>query len=243
MPAVSSPLLRQRRSERTNLKVAIITNKVAESNSTTLTVNPFFGKDTTTLKFGQSFLLLIGMASEIVPKLAKRCMNENSEAVAVKGIHPAVFFPMNKSYARRLNRLVWEAIEIQYHLACLSTLGGAYHLCNHPETALIIAIRQEMIAKKLGSTSVMLRSKVFQAVNLGLLGKRKESSAMFRYCISEAMKEGWTEMSGFVEASRKWLEVELGQQKLRKIRNGSEHGSISGVRETFPISSSVQELK
>jgi hypothetical protein len=58
-------------------------------------------------------------------------------------------------------------VDIQYNLACLSTLGGAYHLCNHPETALVIAIRQEMYAKKLGSTSVALRAKVFQAVNLG----------------------------------------------------------------------------
>jgi Domain of unknown function (DUF4807) len=183
------------------------------------------------------------MASENVLKLADDNTHETSKAIVVEKRQVFMYHPMNKSYARRLNKLVWEAVEIQYHLACLSTLGGAYHLCNHPETALVIAIRQEMIAKKLGSTSVMLRAKVFQAVNLGLLGKTKESSAMFRYCIDQASKEGWTEMSGFVEASRKWLEVDLSQQSLRRIQNGSENGSTSGVSEAFPVSSSVQELK
>lgn len=183
------------------------------------------------------------MASENVLKLADDDSHENSRTIALEKRQVVIYHPMNKSYARRLNKLVWLAVEFQYHLACLSTLGGAYHLCNHPETALVIAIRQEMIAKKLGSTSVMLRAKVFQAVNLGLLGKMKESSAMFRYCIDQASKEGWTEMSGFVEASRKWLEVELGQQLLRRIQNGSDNNSTSGVSETFPISSSVQELK
>ena len=157
--------------------------------------------------------------------------------------------PMNRSFGRRLNRLVWEASQIQYNLACLSTLGGAYHLCNHPETALLIAIRQEMFARKLGSTSVILRSKVFQAVNLGLLGRGKECVTMFRFCNEEALREGWTEMSGFVEASRKWLEVELGLQNERKseIKNRKKGRKIitncPTRSEEFPISLAVQELK
>ena len=160
----------------------------------------------------------------------------------VKGF-PVVREPMNKSFSRRLNRLIWEAIEIQYNLACLSTLGGAYHLCNNPETALVIAIRQEMFARKLGSTSVIIRSQVFQAVNLGLLGKPKECAAMFRHCSKQALQEGWTEMSRFVEASRKWLEVELDQKLLHKedvvLCNSDGHQES---RDDFPVSVAVQEL-
>lgn len=135
--------------------------------------------------------------------------------------------PMNKSFARRLNKLHFDSVDIQYKLACLSTLGGAYHLCNHPDTALLIAIKQEIIAKKLGSTSAIVRSKVFQAVNLGLLGKIKESAVMFQYCFDLCNMEQWTEMRGFVEASRKWLEIELAQQNIRKkcITNGSNSSS------------------
>ena len=162
----------------------------------------------------------------------------------------SVHVPMNRSFGRRLNRLCWEAIEIQYNLACLSTLGGAYHLCNHPKTALAIAIRQEMFARKLGSTSVILKAKVFQAVNLGLLGWGKECTAMFRYCKREASKEGWTEMSGFVKASRKWLKVELQQQLLLKteaeksLNENCDEGVNSSVREEkFPTSLAIQELQ
>jgi hypothetical protein len=155
-----------------------------------------------------------------------------------------VLSPMNRSFTRRLNSLIFEAMDIQYNLACLSTLGGAYHLCNHPETALVIAVRQEMFAKKLGSTSVILRSKVFQAVNLGLLGKEKESASMFKYCLEQSAKEGWTDMSSFVEASRSWLSIE---QSLKKKKNGStgnkkKNGDKNG-HTTFPISRNVEELK
>lgn len=176
--------------------------------------------------------------------------NTKSSQALILGNNGTIYVPMNRSFGRRLNRLCWEAVEIQYNLACLSTLGGAYHLCNHPETALVIAFRQEMFARKLGSTSVILRAKVFQAVNFGLLGRRKECAATFRYCTKEASKEGWTEMSGFVEASRKWLEVELQQQLLLKLEaeNGQDQSCREGVHfstknEQFPISLAVQELK
>ena len=168
----------------------------------------------------------------------------SSDTLAIK-MHRSIAIPMNKSFGRRLNRLCWEAGQIQYNLACLSTLGGAYHLCNHPETALVIAIRQEMFARKLGSTSVVLRSKVFQAVNLGLLGRGKECIAMFQHCNEEASREGWTEMSGFVEASRKWLEVELGLQneKKKKLNKWRKRTESPTKIEEFPTSLAVQELK
>lgn len=158
-----------------------------------------------------------------------------------------IISPMNRSFTRRLNNLIFEAMDIQYNLACLSTLGGAYHLCNHPETALLIALRQEMFAKKLGSTSVRLRSKVFQAVNLGLLGKEKESALMFRYCLEQSAKEGWADMTSFVEASKSWLKIELAQQLLKKkknerVGNKKDHGVIKGQIK-FPVSRKVEELK
>ena len=186
------------------------------------------------------------MTSQNRPDISRGNENKDSQAIIMRSRD--IHIPMNKSFGRRLNRLIWDAIDIQYNLACLSTLGGAYHLCNHPETALIIALRQEKFAIKLGSTTVMLRSKVFQAVNLGLIGRKKECAAMFRYCKNEASKEGWTEMSGFVEASRKWLEIELGQRLLRQkesenIEIGQSANGSYLHTEHFPISMAVQELK
>lgn len=108
------------------------------------------------------------------------------------------------SYLRKLEK---EAIIIQYQLACLSTLGGAYHLCNKPRVALAISIRQEMIGRRLGSTLLIIRAKVFQAVNLWLLGHSHESNKAFSYCYYLLDLNPWLEDSrNFVEASKLWLE-------------------------------------
>jgi hypothetical protein len=96
-------------------------------------------------------------------------------------------------------------MEIQYQLACLSTLGGAYHMCNHPETAFIIAIKQEMVGRLLGSRSIIIRSKVFQAVNLSLLGYPNASKKLFKACKRVAAANDWVGMAAFVYASKVWL--------------------------------------
>ena len=50
------------------------------------------------------------------------------------GHHPTVVFllPMNNGFGGRLARLQRDAMTLQYHIAVLSTLGGAHHLCNKP---------------------------------------------------------------------------------------------------------------
>jgi hypothetical protein len=116
-------------------------------------------------------------------------------------------FSFNFRFGSYLRKLEKEAIIIQYQLACLSTLGGAYHLCNKPQVALEISLRQEMIGRKLGSTLLIVRAKVFQAVNLRLLGRRRESDAVFRWCYILLDANPWLEDSkSFVDASKLWIE-------------------------------------
>ena len=178
------------------------------------------------------------------------------------------FFPLETSFGRKLMRLQREAIILQYNIAVLSTLGGAHHLCNKPEGALVLACQQEMVAKQLGSATLLIRSKVFQAVNLGLLEKKRQANSMFRYCEMLVQKEGWTNMSNFVDASKNWLKVELRlikQQKRRqngRMMEGMEenkssedhsflyHHQQSAYHEyseetkcaVFPVSSKVEEM-
>jgi len=137
------------------------------------------------------------------------------------GHHPTLVFllPMNNGFGGRLARLQRDAMTLQYHIAVLSTLGGAHHLCNKPDTALVLACQQEAVARRLGSSTLLLRSKVFQAVNLGLLGQRKQSRALFRRCEDMARASGWTDMASFVDASRQWLVVELRLTKEQHIKN------------------------
>jgi len=120
---------------------------------------------------------------------------------------------INKSFAGRLWRLQSRANLAQYLIACLSTLGGANHLCNRPKEALVIARKQEFIGLCLGSSSLTIRARVFQAVNHGLMGDRKMSRMMFKAVRRQAQSEGWSNLISFVEASKKWLEDEM---ELRK---------------------------
>mmetsp|Transcript_107491 Transcript_107491/g.210694 ORF Transcript_107491/g.210694 Transcript_107491/m.210694 type:complete len:205 (-) Transcript_107491:178-792(-) len=136
-------------------------------------------------------------------------------------------FVMNLEFSKRLKRLEYKGMVIQYQLACLSTLGGAYHLTNRPETAFMIAHRQEMVGRLLGSISVVIRAKVFQAVNLYLLGHKKASKRVFEVCRRLASDNLWSGMTAFVEASELWLSVQrsLQQSSISHVDNGSSWGS------------------
>lgn len=74
---------------------------------------------------------------------------------------------MNKGFAQRLLYLRAQASHMQYQMACLNTLGGAYHLCQYNQDAFLIAKRQEQLGRRLGSTSMVLRAKGFCAINIG----------------------------------------------------------------------------
>ena len=116
-----------------------------------------------------------------------------------------LFLPMNKPFALRLLRLKFNAAQYQYSLACLNTLGGAYHLCNKPDTALMIARRQESLARNLGSSTLLLRAKGFQATSVALLGKPKEAIIYLNKLLNKANKRGLTEIANFIEATIIWL--------------------------------------
>jgi hypothetical protein len=118
-------------------------------------------------------------------------------------------------YARRLNSVIRIARYISYQLACLSTLGGANHLCDKPKTALKIAMRQEFIGLAIGSTSIVIRSKVYQAVNYGLMKKANKSKKIFTECEEDALLQGWSSLIDFVKASKMWLQNELEYKKLK----------------------------
>lgn len=107
------------------------------------------------------------------------------------------------SFFAKLKTLQKNMIATQYQLACLSTLGGAYHLCNRPKVALALAQKQELVGKKAGSVSVIVRSKVFQAVNHRLLGHKHISKLLFDECFSLANSS--IELTNFIQASKDWL--------------------------------------
>ena len=108
------------------------------------------------------------------------------------------------AWTERLLKLLKLSIHAQYELACLSTLGGAYHLCDRPRQALQLAKRQEAVGRRYGIHSVTVRSKVFQAVNYGLLGKTKKALKLFADSRKEAENSDGSLLK-FCDAAKSWL--------------------------------------
>ena len=117
-------------------------------------------------------------------------------------------------HGRNMRMLERRAGHIQYLLAVLSTLGGAHHLCNKPKQALQLALRQEALGHILGSTQVVLRARVFQAVNHALLGHPKRSARCFYLIRKAAEAEGWSGCLQFALASENWLAGELATRAI-----------------------------
>lgn len=130
---------------------------------------------------------------------------EGSSAVEV------VRAPLDLRFDWRIRKLLAEQQFIQYQLAYLSTLGGAYHLCNKPHIALVIAARQELVGRKMNSFTIIIRARVFQAVNMRLLGKRKRSKALMESAYSLLDRSGLDNLRSFVTASHQWLERNYGK--------------------------------
>ena len=122
---------------------------------------------------------------------------------------------LGEDFGRRLNTLSREARHMQYLIAVTSTLGGANHLCNKPERAMEMALRQEAVGIRLGATSIVIRSRVFQAVNLAMLGRSKECHLMFKDCLRKAEASRDDGIIAFTKAVYGWLLSEHRYEKQR----------------------------
>lgn len=114
--------------------------------------------------------------------------------------------PLDLSFARKIKRIISEQKVIQYQIAYLSTLGGAYHLCNRPHVALVIAMQQERVGRRMGSYAIIIRAKVFQAVNHRILGHRHRSRLLMQEAYDLVNRSYLEEVRSFVTACDLWLQ-------------------------------------
>ena len=138
--------------------------------------------------------------------------------------HPTI--ACNEHWVHCVYVIQWHASTSQYLFACLSTLGGANFLIALDRQgeesricmrkAFSIAKRQEILGDMLGSSSLSIRARVYQAINLALLGKMKMSKKMFEDCKSRAAREAsWSPgLLSFCEASEAWLHANIKPRKI-----------------------------
>eukprot|EP01041_Mallomonas_annulata_P009096 gene9096-18844_t len=130
-------------------------------------------------------------------------------------IEPSFYLNLKIDFAwsERIFKVLKEALNAQYQLACLSTLGGAYHLCNRPVQALALARQQEIVGRYAGAGNIVFRARVYQAINLGLLGKFRKCRAILSECFFEAQNLGEQYMF-FWNAAEIWLRNETNRDIL-----------------------------
>lgn len=108
------------------------------------------------------------------------------------------------SWARKIVGLQSSERQAQYQLACLSTLGGGYFLCNKHETALSIASDLLRLGAQLHNNALVVRALVYIAVNLNLVGKKKWSRRIFKMAYLRAKNNKY--LTDSINTSRMWLE-------------------------------------
>lgn len=140
---------------------------------------------------------------------------------------------IDMAFGRRIKHLENLARHYQYQLAYISTLGGAYHLCNRPIIALQIAKRQELVGRSIGSSAVVIRAILFQAVNWRMLEKNKKSKQMLKQCkdmvrdVMERNPDMGKDLLMFVESNEEWLNKNYPSNRLEELGNIESNCSYS----------------
>jgi hypothetical protein len=133
----------------------------------------------------------------------------------------------------RLMAIQKEALNTQYQLAYLSTMGGAYHICNHPEQALALAIQQEVIGRRLGAANIVVRAKLYQYLNLAQLGLKKHAKTTMK--LARICAGSDRTLSTFCETIENWLLCRIKGEG----ENDSSKADCDGVMALFSQGSSM----
>ncbi len=152
----------------------------------------------------------------------EKSLHDNSEHQVVhayvnnrKKHHPHQRYELDYRWVDRLMQLQKNALYFQYQLACLNTLGGAYHLCNKPKVALRIATSQLQLGHLIVSPFLVIRALLYQYVNLSLLNKYKEAKHIYCIAKQQAVENASNslKMIELCEITKSWVEDYIAEQK------------------------------
>jgi hypothetical protein len=145
-------------------------------------------------------------------------INEEESNALESGIWKIRF---NFRFGAYLKKLEVRAMYQQYLFAYITTLGGAYHLCNKPQTALMLAKKQELLGLQIGSSLIIVKAKLFQVGNLRALGEVHKSQACLHSCkamieeLRTANPDAANTLNAFVANYEEWMTNNL-EQRVEK---------------------------
>lgn len=139
-------------------------------------------------------------------------------------IHP------DYGWSDRLSMLRAKDAAVTHFLAWLSTLGGAYHLCNRPKQAMAIAKMTLEVGHYIYNPRLVLKGYVYLALNYCMLGKSKVALDILDGCLAyidrqrihggnsevvSASSDMWTSSREFTEANRVWVVNRIEERRLK----------------------------
>lgn len=148
-----------------------------------------------------------------------RCTSDKNSLVVHCNNNVKYAMHPNYQWSGCLLKILMHADMSNYLMASLSTLGGAYHLCNHPKIALNIANRTLFIGHMLGSTKIIIKAHTYRAINYAMLGDYETSLAIINRCVELTGSHGsahWTGMHSFCHGTLVWIENYM---KLHPVSN------------------------
>jgi hypothetical protein len=145
--------------------------------------------------------------------------NNNSLAQCMPAPH------IDWSWGRRVIELQNQERQAGYQLACLSTLGGGYFLCNQHKVALVIAHNVLRLGYALNNTALTVRSLTYIAVNFKLLGQDAMASRVFATAFDKAKDS--KDLTEMCQSSQFWLrDFEIGMQMRRDRKEMNKNKMI-----------------
>jgi hypothetical protein len=121
------------------------------------------------------------------------------------------FSHIDWAWVRRLGRLRALESVCQYQLACLSTLGGGYFLCNKHEIAFNISRQLYILGEYMNNNSIRVKSLIYLGMNLWMMGggRRRAARRAFRRARGMASASGCAALLQLVEAAELWCDAQM----------------------------------
>ena len=129
--------------------------------------------------------------------------DQETKSLVTSSVKYNMIMSPDMAWIGRLITIQKDALNKQYQLACLSTMGGAYHICNYPKEALVLAVQQENIGRRIGAVNIIVRAKTYQCLNLALLGQNKRAKRTLR--AAKDIAQGNKTLLSYCDTIEKWM--------------------------------------
>lgn len=145
--------------------------------------------DSEIMKFSKEGKLLKSVESECASDVKLLCLTSKPDY----------------AWAYCLNKVILMGMTYQYLLAYISTLGGAYHLCDQPVVAMKLANMMCFLGSLVGNDALIVKANIYRAVNFSDMGHTQVALLTVKRCKRISNRRNWSSLIGFCDAVEHYI--------------------------------------